>query len=253
MNKIIIIIIILLISIPTFLFSQNGPTAICIANPVCLGEPVPFADWSTPDPTTNSPIVTWNWEYNGSTISTQQNINYMFTQCGTYDVSLTVTDADGIQDDTTINIEVFCPPTAAFLTFGTFCLGDQTDFVDVSTPGDGTPPLNSGSSWMYLFGDAVPPNAVNPSCTTVFNNAGSNPVTFIVSELQWNGVYCIDTLIQDVQIDSCFNSIENIDYNTERKIIKKINLLGKSKKTNSNNLSIIIYEDGVIEKKIIIE
>jgi len=106
---------------------------------------------------------------------------------------------------------------------------------------------------MYIFGDAVPPNAVNPNCTTVFNNAGSNQVMFIVSELQWNGLYCIDTLIQDVQVDSCFNSIENLYYNTERKIIKKIDLLGKSKKTNSNNISIIIYEDGVIEKKIIIE
>lgn len=250
--KIMKIIILLLISIPTFLFSQNGPTAICIANSVCLGDPVPFADWSIPDPTTNSPIVTWNWEYNGSTISTQQNTNYLFTQCGTHDVLLTVTDADGIQDDTTINVEVFCPPIAAFIS-DIACLGDPTSFVDVSTPGDGTPPLNSGSSWMYIFGDAVPPNAVNPSCTTVFNNAGANQVMFIIGELQWNGLYCIDTLIQDVQVDSCFNSIENLYYNTERKIIKKIDLLGKSKKTNSNNISIIIYEDGVIEKKIIIE
>ena len=247
------IIIIILMSIPTFLLSQNGPTANFIFNPVCLGNSVSLTDFSFPDPSTNSPIVQWNWEYNGSTISTQQNADYLFLQCGTYDITLIVIDSDGFQDDTLINIEIFCPPTAAFFTGGNNCLGDPTQFVDVSTPGDGTPPLNSGSTWMYIFGDAVPPNAVNPSCTTVFNNAGSNQVLFIVSELQWNGQYCIDTLIEIIQIDSCFTGINDTKNNTKRKIIKNIDLLGKSKKTKSKNLNIIIYDDGLIEKKFIIE
>ena len=70
----------------------------------------------------------------------------------------------------------------------------------MSSPGDGTPPLNNGS-WFYIFGDANPPNAVNPNCTATFNYAGLNPVTFIVSE-EYNGQVCTDTITKDVQVDS---------------------------------------------------
>ena len=31
----------------------------------------------------------------------------------------------------------------------------------------------------------------------------------IVGELQFNGLFCIDTVVQDVQVDSCFVGIEN--------------------------------------------
>ena len=245
-------ILILLILIPSMMFSQTGPTASFIFNPVCLGASISLTDFSYPDPNTGDPIVQWDWQYNGNTISTQQNTDYLFSQCGNYDITLTVLDADGMQDDTTINVEIFCPPTAAFIN-DVVCSGDPTNFIDVSSPGDGTPPLNSGSTWMYVFGDADPPNAVNPNCTATFNYAGVHSVIFIVSELQWNGLYCIDSLVQDVQVDSCFTGIENSSIINNKKIIKSIDLSGKPIKAKSKNLNIIIYEDGKVEKKLIIE
>ena len=245
-------ILLLILIIPTFVFSQNGPTASFIYNPVCLGTDLVLTDFSYPDPTTNSQIASWDWQYNGNSISSTQNASYLFSQCGTYDITLTVTDADGISDDTTINVEVFCPPIAGFFN-DIVCSGDPTNFVDVSTPGDGTPPLNSGSTWMYIFGDADPPNAVNPNCTATFNYAGIHSVMFIVSEIQFNGQYCIDTLIQDVQVDSCFVGIENNISFSSKKIINNYNILGKSRKLNSKDLNIIIYDDGTVKKKIIIE
>ena len=165
---------------------------------------------------------------------------------------MTVTDADGFSDDTTINVEIFCPPTADFIN-DIVCFGDPTNFVDVSSPGDGTPPLNSGSTWMYVFGDADPPNAVNPNCTATFNYAGIHPVTFIVSEIQFNGQYCIDSIVKDVQVDSCTVGMDNIFNVQKKKIINNYNILGKSKKINSRDLNIIIYNDGTVEKKIIIK
>jgi hypothetical protein len=252
-------IILILLLTPCLLWSQNGPTASFIYNPVCLGESLALTDFSYPDPNTNSSIASWDWLYNGSTISSQQNADYLFTQCGTYDITLTVTDVDGISDDTTINIEIFCPPVADFF-FDIVCIGDPTNFVDVSTPGDGTPPLNSGSTWMYLFGDADPPNAVNPNCTATFNYAGLNPVTFVVSELQWNGQYCIDTIVKDVQVDSAVSppcpppvGIEYNSNNLSLKIIGTFDILGKKKKANSKDLNIIRYENGLVEKKYIIK
>jgi len=246
-------ILILLFSIPLLLIAQNGPTASYLINPVCEGDPLPLnASFSTPNPTTNSAIISWNWQYNGSTISSQEIGNYTFSQCGTYDVTLTVTDADGLSDDTIFNIQIFCPPIADFIN-DVVCLGNPTSFVDVTTPGDGTPPLNSGSSWMYQFGNANPPSAVNPTTSTTFLDAGSNEVLYIVSEIQWNGQYCVDSIVKFVQVDSCFTGIENTNKFKERKIIKNLDLLGKSKKINSKNLNIIIYDDGRIDKKYIIE
>ena len=247
MKKIFLIILI----IPNLLLAQ-GPTASFIYNPVCLGSSIIFTDFSYPDFNTNSQIVSWNWEYNGNTISNQQNADYLFAQCGLYDITLTVTDDDGISDDTTLSVEVFCPPTAGFIN-DVVCVGDPTNFVDVSSPGDGTPPLNTGSTWMYVFGDADPPNAVNPNCTATFNYAAIHSVMLIVGELQFNGLFCIDTVVQDVQVDSCFVGIENQLIQSNKKIINNFNILGKARKINSKDLNIIIYDDGTVEKKIIIE
>ena len=244
-------ILLILFLTPCLLWSQNGPTASFIFNPVCLGSILTPSDFSTPDPNTNSSIASWDWQYNGNTYSTQQNGDYIFSQCGTYDVTLTITDIDGISDDTTINIEIYCPPVADFF-FDIVCIGDPTNFVDVSSPGDGTPPLNNGS-WFYIFGDANPPNAVNPNCTATFNYAGIHPVTFIVSEIQFNGQYCIDSIVKDVQVDSCTVGIDNILNVQKKKIINNYNILGKSRKINSRDLNIIIYNDGTVEKKIIIK
>ena len=247
MKKILLIILI----IPNLLMAQ-GPTASFIYNPVCQGSDIVLTDFSYPDPTTNSQITSWDWQYNGNSISSMQNANYLFSQCGIYDITLTVTDDNGISDDTTLSIEIFCPPTAGFIN-DVVCVGDPTNFVDVSSPGDGTPPLNSGSTWMYVFGDADPPNAVNPNCTATFDYAGIHSVMFIVAESQFNGLFCVDTLIQDVQVDSCFVGIQNQHIESNKKIIHNYNILGKARKINSKDLNIIIYDDGTVEKKIIIE
>ena len=237
--------------IPYVLCSQIiGPTSSFILNPVCLGKIFTPTDFSTSDPNTNSSINGWEWQYNGITYSNQQNGEYLFSQCGTYDITLIVTDLNGFSDDTTINVEIFCPPTADFI-FDVVCLGDPTNFVDISIPGDGTPPLNNGT-WGYYFGDAAPPNAVNPNCTTTFNNAGINPVTFIVSE-DYNGQTCIDTIIKNVQVDSCFTVINNNFNNRKNKIIGTFDILGRKKKANSKDLNIIRYENGLVEKKYIIK
>ena len=247
MKKILLIILI----IPNFLMAQ-GPTASFIYNPVCQGSDIVLTDFSYPDPTTNSQITSWDWQYNGNSISSMQNASYFFSQCGIYDITLTVTDDDGISDDTTLSVEVFCPPTAGFIN-DVVCVGDPTNFVDVSSPGDGTPPLNTGSTWMYIFGDADPPNAVNPNCTATFNYATIHSVMLIVGELQFNGLFCIDTVVQDVQVDSCFVGIQNQHIQSNKKIINNYNILGKARKINSKDLNIIIYDDGTVEKKIIIE
>ena len=61
-------------------------------------------------------------------------------------------------------------------------------------------------------------------------------------------MFCIDTVVQDVQVDSCFVGIENQLIQSNKKIINNYNILGKARKINSKDLNIIIYDDGTVEK-----
>lgn len=69
-------------------------------NPASMNEPIQFHDESTGN------IVSWNWELDTTTFAVTQHANYVFTQDGFYNVTLTVTDANGCVDSVTITIEV---------------------------------------------------------------------------------------------------------------------------------------------------
>ena len=59
-------------------------------------------------------INQWSWNMGGSgtyvsgTNSSSEHPQYVFDDCGTYNVSLTVTDDNGCTHDTTITVEVYC-------------------------------------------------------------------------------------------------------------------------------------------------
>lgn len=57
------------------------------------GEPVNFTDRSEP---VASPIVSWLWDFGGKGTSTEKNPVFTFQESGTYQVTLTVTDEDGV-------------------------------------------------------------------------------------------------------------------------------------------------------------
>ena len=160
MKKILIIIIMIL---PAISFSQ-GPNPYFIYSNVCVGNQLPVDDFSTPNINTNSPIVAWSWEVNGTVFSTQSNAEYLFPNCGLYDIKLTVTDADMFFSDTTIQVEVYCLPTADFVN-DVVCSGTPTNFADASTPAP------SIVYWFYQFdGIGV---SVNPVTSYTFLAAGT--------------------------------------------------------------------------------
>ena len=67
--------------LPAISFSQ-GPNPYFIYSNVCVGNQLPVDDFSTPNINTNSPIVAWSWEVNGTVFSTQSNAEYLFPNCG---------------------------------------------------------------------------------------------------------------------------------------------------------------------------
>ncbi|MFO1078768.1 MAG: PKD domain-containing protein [Planctomycetota bacterium] len=169
---------------PSGLFANF--TATPTAGPV--GMTVNFTDTTfTSDP---GGVLTWDWDLDGDGISDSnvQNPSFTYNTCGSYDVSLTVTDAS--HPASTVSrtgyIEVGITPISPSFTFTSLAPG-VFQFTDTSTPvpsawawdldGDGiTDSTAQNPVWAY----ASPCTSVNVSLQVWSNCAGpwstSNPI-----------------------------------------------------------------------------
>ncbi|MBT8488257.1 MAG: PKD domain-containing protein, partial [Gemmatimonadetes bacterium] len=116
---------------------------------------VDFTDTSTDSDGT---IVSWSWDFgDASPTSSAQNPSHTYASAGTYSVTLTVTDDNGLSGATTKSVTVGPRPPSADFTWQTVAL--QTNFTDTSTDSDGTI-----VGWLWDFGDSSPTSsAQNPS------------------------------------------------------------------------------------------
>ena len=108
---------------------------------------VTFTDQSSTSATGG--ITSWSWDFNGDGVadSFQQNPTYVYTTCGTYNVSLTVTDGTNPPATTTRTGLISTDQTSA--NFITTILGPLTvQFTDTSTM--------PSTSWAWdLNGDGI--------------------------------------------------------------------------------------------------
>jgi PKD repeat protein len=110
------------------------------------------------DQSTNSPF-SWLWDFGDYNTSTDQNATHTYNTPGTYNVSLTVTNAHGTNTLTDVNYITVNPVPVAAFTYtpasGTVSL--QVDFTDQSQYGP--------TSWSWTFGDGGTSSSQNPSHT----------------------------------------------------------------------------------------
>ena len=152
---------------------------------ICEGDCVDFTNTST-----GGPFSVTSWTFTGastasSTLDSPTNICY--PTAGTYQVSLTVTDANGTDTETQAGYitvtSCSTPPVASFTASSTtVCAGDAVTFTDNST--------NNPTSWSWTFAGGTPSSSTsqNPSITysapgtysvslTATNSAGSDTET----------------------------------------------------------------------------
>jgi PKD repeat protein len=101
------------------------------------------------------PITSWSWQFGdpGSGAANQSMLEdptHEFSRPGTYQVTLTVTDADGRQSTSTQQVMVSGPPHAAF-TATQQGITATFAFKDESTPGVDGPAI---VDWSWNFGDS---------------------------------------------------------------------------------------------------
>lgn len=133
---------------------------------VCIGSIAQFTDQSTILPiSTNDEVFSWNWNFgDGSIVSNNQNTSYLYTNIGTYTVSLKVVSDFGCADSTSRAIVINPNPTVNFtISDTTGCEPLCIDFQDASSVTTG-----SNIQWSWAAGDGTAFNA--SSFSHCYNN-----------------------------------------------------------------------------------
>lgn len=92
----------------------SAPTADFTINLGCQGEVSTFNDNTT---STGNPVVSWLWTVDGVNYGTQ-DINHVFTEAGTFDVTLEVTGQNFCPETITKSIEIIALPEVNFIVDG---------------------------------------------------------------------------------------------------------------------------------------
>lgn len=165
--------------------SNTVPTPFFSAIAGCAGTVASFTDFSSDA----VPITSWLYNFDDGNTALTQNPGHIFIYgAGIYNVSLTVTNANGCDSSLTIPVTVDVVPVANY-TVDTICIGTATTFSDIST---GNP-----TSWHWTFGDGSI-DSIGPVISHLYAAAGSFITTLTVS----SGSGCTDMSFKIVEVRS---------------------------------------------------
>ncbi|MFK7809261.1 MAG: PKD domain-containing protein [Saprospiraceae bacterium] len=136
-----------------------------------------FVDQSS---STNGSIVSWNWDFGGSTSSAQHPGNF-FTSPGQYTICLTVTDNTGAQETAckTNFIEVYALPTPAFTVDPSSGCNPLTATFEDNSTSDG-----NIEQWIWGLGgtSGVVVNSSDADVTSIYEIPGNYSVSLTVQD-----------------------------------------------------------------------
>ena len=146
--------------------------------PACtIDEPCEFVSTSTDD----AAVTGWSWDWNGDNTpdANTATAEYTYRTAGTFDVSLTVFDAEGLShrktSRITIDPAVNTPPTAGF-TYS--CNGLDCTFANTSS--DAAPGTIATYAW--TFGDNATSDQASPTHTYTVTAPTEFTVTLTVTD-----------------------------------------------------------------------
>lgn len=170
---------------------NDQPTALYTYENNCFSDTTFFFDASF---ASNSVITEWFWEFDdpasGNNTSTLQNPGHLFSQTGSYEVKLLVTDLNGCQDSLTKFVAIYDKPQPAY-NFDVVCNPPGTVyFYDESEPG------SSGSSiveWLWEIDNGYFSNEINPHHTYTVTDT-CYEVSLTVTDLNQCSATYVDTV-----------------------------------------------------------
>jgi PKD repeat protein len=133
---------------------------------------VTFADLSTD---ADGSVTWWSWDFGDGASTTERSPSHTYDAAGSYAVTLTVADNDGLTGSVTRTISVSEKAQAPTADFSYSAADLVVTFSDTSSDPDG-----SIASWSWSFGDGASSTTRSPSHTYVA--AGSYDVTLTVTD-----------------------------------------------------------------------
>ena len=135
-----------------------------------------------------TPPYNWSWDFGDNTLPVnQQNPNHTYNRTGTYIVTVTVNDSEGISDNDTTTATVTQPLIADAHGLYTGTAGLPVQFYSSAT--DGVPPY----TWLWDFGDDQSSDIQNP--VHGYPVSGNYTVTLTVIDVAGNNATNITTAI----------------------------------------------------------
>lgn len=159
---------------------------------ICIGDCISFTDMSISSAVGG--ITSWVWTFTGATPASsisQNPSNICYNTAGTYQVVLTVTDANGSDIETKvayITVSNCTPPSAGFImSDSTICAGSCVVFGSTSI---------GATSWQWTFENGTPSSSTSQNPGSVcFNVPGTQEVKLVVSN-----AYGSDSVIHNVTV-----------------------------------------------------
>ena len=166
---------------------NDKPEPVFAATTVCEQTATDFTDQSS---AFTSTVNSWSWNFgDGIGTSDQQNPSYTYTSAGSFTAELIVGTDAGCSDTISNEIAVNPGPTVS-LTANDTCLGNETNFINNSSPQD-----NTITDWSWDFGDAATANGLMASHTY------ADPGTYTVTLTATSDSGCVSNATTDVTIN----------------------------------------------------
>ncbi len=159
----------------------------------CVNTIVTFAGSS------NSNIVSWDWDFGDGNMAVGQNVSHQYTTWGDMYAVLTVTDINGCTETALEIIKIAEPPVADFTYAPLVC--DSLQFTDLSTSAAGYNLV----SWDWDFGDGLgTSNLQNPTYQYASNTTPGGEVYQVTLTVMADssGFICSDSIVLPVTVPS---------------------------------------------------
>lgn len=139
---------------------EVAPIADFSYDSVCGITPVTFKFLGFVAPPNSIPNLAWGkWDFGDGQIETAiKSPQHVYSETGTYDVSLIVYSTNQCVDTVQKQVKVFDFPIVDFDVSQTQCVGKEIQFTDISTTNDGTPI----ATWNWYFSGQSTSNIPNP-------------------------------------------------------------------------------------------
>jgi len=156
---------------------QTAPSADVVANATSVetGEAVAFDGSGSTD---NVGVASYEWAFGDGTTETGEESSHSFSAEGTYEVTLTVTDAAGNTDTATVTVDVTADsaPTADLSANATSVSLDEPIEFDASASSDD----DGIASYDWTFGDGA--TATGQTVSHAYDAPGDYTVTLTVTD-----------------------------------------------------------------------